>query len=528
MTARFRLAAPLAALAVVAVVAAACSPAPPKSGGSGDTNATLTIATTTDVVNYNPLIGNSRTDDWITDLMYPRLLTIDSSGTKKPYLAKDYGYSDPTTGYYDIRDDLKWSDGQAVTADDVAYTINAILKDKPAGNTTYGQMTNVDKAVAASRTRVELKLKRADSTVVTEVGFWMNVVPRHVFGKAGSVATFANASNWVSAGPYRLTSVAKGQSYTLERQTPYPFAPGGKPTVAKVVYRVYPDINTEILALKNGDVDLIANALPPAQVKNLKSAAGITVQEVPGLGYAHLAYNMTRKPLDRTAVRQALAHAVDYDAIRRVVLQGQAVTTGSSPIPPVLTDFTDPSLKEYAYDPEQSRTLLAQAGVSNLKLNLIYSLQDAVTAQWVSIVKDDAAKAGITINLQGMDRNTYLAKTNAGDYDIYAGNFAIMDDPTTNMALTYLPGGAINYSKVNDPALSALITRSQATTDKAKQKELVQQAAKLVHDNVYDNVMYMQNLYVAHSDKWSGFVVKPSELLSLVDPQSLANVKKTG
>ncbi len=529
MTARFRLAAPLAALAVVAVVAVACSPAPPRNGGgSGDTNATLTIATTTDVVNYNPLIGNSRTDDWITDLMYPRLLTIDASGTKKPYLAKDYGYSNPTTGYYDLRDDMKWSDGTPVTAADVAYTINAILKDKPAGNTTYGQMTNVDSASAPSKTRVELKLKRADSTVVTEVGFWMNVVPQHVFGKAGSVATFANASNWVSAGPYKLTSVAKGQSYTLERQAPYPFAPGGKPTASKVVYRVYPDINTEILALKNGDVDLIANALPPAQVKNLKSAAGITVQEVPGLGYAHLAYNMTRKPLDQTAVRQALAHAVDYDAIRRVVLQGQAVTTGSSPIPPVLKDFVDPSLKEYSYDPAQAKQLLAKAGVSNLKLNLIYSLQDAVTAQWVSIVKDDAAKAGITINLQGMDRNTYLAKTNAGDYDVYAGNFAIMDDPTTNMALTYLPDGAINYSKVDDPALSTLITQSQATTDKDKQKELVQQAAELVHDNVYDNVMYMQNLYVAHSDKWSGFVVKPSELLSLVDPQSLANVKKTG
>jgi peptide/nickel transport system substrate-binding protein len=151
-----------------------------------------------------------------------------------------------------------------------------------------------------------------------------------------------------------------------------------------------------------------------------------------------------------------------------------------------------------------------------------------VTAQWVSIVKDDAAKAGITINLQGMDRNTYLAKTAAGEYDIYAGNFAIMDDPATNMALTYLPKAAINYSLVDDPALTNLVTQAQQTTDKNAQKQIVQQAATLVHDNVYDNVMYLQNLYLAYSNKWSGFVVKPSELLSLLDPQSLANVKKTG
>jgi peptide/nickel transport system substrate-binding protein len=515
--------------AVAAATLAACSPAPPSTASAGGGNATLTIATTTDVVNFNPLVGNSRTDDWITDLMYPRLLTIDANGSKQPYLAKDYGYSNPTTGFYNLRDDMKWSDGQPVTASDVAYTINAIMKDKPAGNTTYGQLANVASATAPSPTRVELLLSRPDATVVSEVGFWMTVVPQRVFQPAGSVATFANNSNWVSAGPYKLVSAVKGQSYTLDRVTPYPFAPNNTPTLAKIVYRVYPDINTEILALKNGDVDMIANSLPPAQVKNLQSATGIKVQEAPGLGYAHMTYNMSRKPLDKLPVRQALAHAVDYNAIRSVVLQGQAVSTGSAPIPPVLKNFVNSSLLEYSYDPNLSKQLLQQAGITGpLTLNLIYSLQDAVTAQWVSIVKDDAAKAGITINLQGQERNTYLANTAAGNYDIYAGNFAIMDDPATNMALTYLPKAAINYSLVNDPQLTQLITQAQQTTDKDAQKQLIWQAATLVHDNVYDNVMYMQNLYFAYSDKWSGFVVKPSELLSLVDPQSLANVKKTG
>jgi peptide/nickel transport system substrate-binding protein len=519
----------VAALAAASAVAA-CSPSAPAKTAGGSSDATLTIATTTDVVNFNPLVGNSRTDNWITSLMYPRLLTIDANGAKQPSLAKSYGYANPTTGFYELRDDLKWSDGQPVTASDVAYTINAILKDKPAGNTTYGQLVNVDSASAPSPTRVELKLKVPDSTVVTETGFWMNVVPQHIFEPAGSVAKFPNNSNWVSAGPYKLTTFAKGQSYTLERVTPYPFAPNNTPTVAKIVYRVYPDINTEILALKNGDVDAIANALPPAQVKNLQSASGIKVEQVPGLGYAHMSYNMGRKPLDNVKVRQALAHAVDYNAIRSVVLQGQALSTGSSPIPPALKDFVDPSLQEYTFDTNLSKQLLTEAGygaANPLSLTMIYSLQDAVTSQWATIVKDDAAQAGITINLQGMDRNTYLAKTAAGEYDIYAGNFAIMDDPTTNMALTYLPKGAINYSVVNDPALNQLITQMQGTTDRAKQKQMAQQAAKLVHDNVYDNVMYMQNLYVAHSDKWTGFVIKPSELLSLVDPQSLANVTKS-
>lgn len=518
------------AVAVLAGMVGACAPS--KQEASSSSKSELRIATTTDVVNYNPLIGNSRTDYWLTNLMYPHLLTISADGTKQPYLATKWGYTNPTTGFYEIRGDMKWSDGTPLTASDVAYTLNAVKKDKPAGTLT-GQLANFKSAKVVSPTRVELMLSKPDATVVPEVGFWGNIVPEHVFGKAGSVATFANDSNWVSAGPFKLTKAVKGQSYTLEHVTPYPFAPGGKPTVSRVVYKVYPDINTEILALKNGDVDTIANALPPAQVKTLQQTSGITVEAVPGLGYAHMTYNMSKKPFDNVKVRQAMAHAVDYASIRKVVLQDQAVSTGSSPIMPVLKQFYEP-LQEYQFDPALSRRLLQDAGYTAdsggkfpLSFRMIYSLQDAVTSQWAALVRDDAAKAGITIKLQGLERNTYLAKTDEGDFDIYAGNFAIMDDPATNMTLTYLPKGVINYSHVDSPELSALVTEAQATTDQVEQKRLVQEAAKLVHDQVYDNVMYTQNLYMAHRSSWTGFAVKPSELLSIVDPQSLANVKSS-
>ncbi len=521
----------LAVGAVVAVVGA-CAPSAPSSsggasaGGSGGSD-TLTIATTTDVVNLNPMLGNSRTDSWVTDLMYPRLLSVSATGSKEPYLATKWGYSaDGKTGYFELRDDFSWSDGQKLTASDVAYTINTIKTQNPKGGVVNGFMTNLDKATAVSPTRVELSLKQPDSIVIPEVGFWMTVVPEHVFSKHPKMDDFPNNSDWVSAGPYKLTSIAKGQSYTLDRVQPYPMAPGGKPTLAKVVFKVYPDVNTEILALKKGDVDVIANALPPAQVNNLKGTEGITVTQVPGLGFTHMTYNMKRPPMDNALVRQALAHAVDYNAVRSVAVQGQAVTANNSPITDSLKEFADPSLKEYAFDPEKSKALLAQAGVSKLSLSMIYSLQDPVIAAWATMVKDSAAQAGITINLQGLDRNTYLAKTNAGDYDIYAGSFAIMDEPVSNMALQYLPKGAINYSQVEDPQLTAVIQKAQGTVQREEQKKLVQQAAGYVHQNMIDNIMYVQNLNVAHSSKWDGFITKPSELLSIIDPASLANVHR--
>lgn len=530
-----------AAALSAALALGACAPEAPQSGGGTGggqevTDATLTIATTTDVVNYNPLVGNSRSDYWITNLMYPHLLSIGEDGEKEPELAKEWGYVDDTTGFYELESGLTWSDGKPLTAKDVAYTLNAVKRDAPAG-TLYGQLSNFDTATAVSDTRVEVKLTKPDASVIPEIGFWGNVVPQHVFEPAGSVAKFANDGSdggWVSAGPYVLTDVQRGQSYTLERKDDYPLVEGGKPKAAKVVYRVFPDVNTEILSLKNGDVDVIANSLPPAQVKELQNTEGVTVQEVPGLGYAHMTYNMTKPDLAKTDVRLALAHAVDYEAIRRVVLQDQAVSTGSSPIMPVLKQYYDDSIKEYEHNPEKSRELLDDAGYKAngegkypLSFRLIYSLQDPVTTQWATLVKDGAAEAGITIELQGLERNAYLAKTDAGDFDIYAGNFAIMDDPATNMSLTYLPDGAINYSYVDDPELTKLIQQAQVTFERDEQVPILQEAAKKVRDNVYDNVMYTQNLYVAHRSDWSGFTVKPSELLSIVNPISVASATKS-
>ncbi|MFJ3391333.1 ABC transporter substrate-binding protein [Leifsonia aquatica] len=527
-----------AVLAASALALSACAPsAPPAASTATAGSQTLSVATTTDVVNYNPLVGNSRSDYWITNLMYPHLLSIANDGSKEPQVATKWGYVDDTTGYYEIRDDLKWSDGEPLTAEDVAWTMNAVKKDKPSG-TFYGQLTNLDTATAVSKTRVEFTLTKPDSSIVEEIGFWGNIVPKHVFEKAESVATFPNDGSdggWVSAGPYKLTKVQIGQSYTLERVEDYPLVEGGTPLSASVVYRVFPDINTEILALQSGEVDVIANALPPAQVAKLKATSGIAVEEAVGLGYAHMTYNMNNADLAKVEVRQALAHAVDYDAIRKVVLQGQAVSTGSSPLMPVLKDYYDKSIKEYAFDTDESRTLMEKAGYTAgsdgmfpVKFRLIYSLQDSVTSQWATLVKDSAAKAGIAIELQGTERNTYLAMTNKGDFDIYAGNFAIMDDPVTNMTLAYLPGGAINYTYVDDAKLNDLIAQGTATTDKDDKVKLMREAAKIVRDNVYDNIMYTQNLYFAHSSKWTGFVSKPSELLSIVNPVSLASAHPAG
>lgn len=533
----FAVAAALAA--TVAFTLSACAPAAPDAKAPNEagpvvvSDKTLSIGTTSDVVNFNPVLGNSRTDSWVTNLMYPHLLMIDEKGKKQPNLATEWGYVDDKTGFYEIQEGLTWSDGEPLTAEDVAWTLNAVKRDEAPG-TFFGQLGSLDEATAVSETRVELKLVAPDSSIIDEIGFWGVVVPKHIFEPQGSIADFSNDGSdggWVGLGPFVMSDFQVGQHYTLERVEKYPLVEGGVPGPAKVVFRVYPDVNTEILALQSGEIDVIANALPPAQVDKLSKTDGIEVYEAPGLGYAHMVYNMEHPDLAKTEVRQALAHAVDYEAIRSVALLGQAVSTQSSPLMPVLADYHDDSLSEYAFDPEKSRELLEKAGYEadaqgnfGLKFTLIYSLQDSVTAQWAQMVKDSTAQAGIEVELKGAERNTYLAMTNEGNYELYAGNFAIMDDPVTNFSLSYLPGAAINYTRVDDPKLNALIEEAIVTFDESKKIDIMREANKIVHNEVYDNIMYTQNLFFATSSKWSGFEALPSELLSIVNPNSIASL----
>jgi peptide/nickel transport system substrate-binding protein len=520
-----------------ALVVSGCGPSAPaedSSSGSGTDKTTITIATTTDVANFNPLLGVSFSDFWINDLMYPTLLKMDSEGTKVPSVATDWGYTSPTEGFFELRDDMKWSDGEALDAEDVAWELNAVMRDKPPGIVT-GFMNNFASAEATSPTRVEVTLSQPDNTLIPEVGFWMRIVPEHVFSTVDNIGTFANSADWVSAGPYKLTNVTKGQSYTLERVEPYPMAPNGTPTMEKVVFRVYPDVNTEILALKNGDVDIIGNSLPPSQVEPLKKTDGIKVQEVPGLGYTLMTYNVKHTPLDNVLIRQALAHAVDNETIRDVVLQGQGESTNSQAIAPVLSDWVDPKAEEYSFDPDLSRKLLTQAGLQPdadgkfpLTLSLVYSLVDPVISQLAPLVKDQAAEAGITIELQGVDRNTFLQKGKAGDFDIFANSFSIQDNPITGMLLGFTPGAANDYTFADDPELLDLLHRAATSEDPDQQIDLGRQAARMASEKVYANVLFMQNLSVAYRDGWENFEVQPSQLLSILNPGSLANVTHNG
>lgn len=531
---RWRVAVALGAVAALGLSGCSLNEDNASSGsGSGD-GSVLRIGTTTDVSNFNPLQSLSKTDSWILNAMYPHLLRIDENAKKAPELAKEYKYEDDgKTAVFTLRDDFKWTDGKPVVAEDVKFSAEMIMKYK-LGNVA-AKLTWVESIEAPDTTTVKFKLSQPYAPFAEGVGFWMSIVPKHVFESAGDLSKFPNDSNWVGAGPFVLDSMTKGQRYVMKRNENYPLAPGGKAAVSQVEYRVYPDVNTMMLALRNGDIDMMGTPVPVSAAKTFENDSKIKLQKVGALGFAHLTYNMNNKHLAKQEVRQALSMSVDTKAIISSVLQGDAQQM-AGPISPIFADYDNTEIQPYAYDPDGAKAKLTAAGYRDgngdgffdgLTIGVACDQSNANITRVVQLFRESAAKAGIKLENQCVERNTFLTRTKNGEYDIDATQWGVFDNPMDQLRSTYLssnPGG-INYNLLKSDEMDKLINDAAGTTDPEAFKVKIKNIDKVVHEQAYLTPLYVENFQFAYNaSKFTGFVASPSDLLGMVTAYSLAQV----
>lgn len=536
----------LTAVFLIAGCASGGSKDPVGNGGSGGSNngqptdttgepqfgGTLVVGTLTDVGNFNPLVSNSVTDSWVLNNMYPTLIVFNEAGERIPYFAKSWHYEDDgLKAVFVLRDDVTWDDGTPFTSADVKFTAELIMEHQVGlVGSMLGDVASVD---APDDHTVVFNLKQPYGPFLTSIGFWMKIVPKHAWEHVEDPNTYANNENIVSAGPFKLTKYEKGQYYRLDRVDNFPLAPAGKAYLDSIMLRVYPDMNTMILALKKGDIDAIGNPIPAASVKDVEGTPGLTIGKTASLGYAHMTYNLHNPHLAKQPVRQALIMATNKEAIQQIVLLGNAMSLPTV-VSPVLGDSFNPDVKDFPFDPEAARNLLKEAGYTetngvfaDLEFDLIYDQGNVNISKWAKMVADDAIKAGIKINLNGMERNTYLDRARARDFDIYAGSWGIMDEPADYFALLFSPDGFINYGNVDDPDLMALVDEARYSTDPATTKAAVYKVQEYVQAQAYVNTLYVETYNLAYNtDKFAGYKIFPSDLRGFMDPLSLSNIHK--
>jgi peptide/nickel transport system substrate-binding protein len=376
-------------------------------------------------VNGNDIMGN------VCDTLVT--LDYDSPSQVKPKLAESWSVAaDGKTITFKLRPDLKFPSGRAATADDLAWSIRRVLKLNfgNAANLTEWGFTAAN-AEASFRVvdplTLEVKLTDAYPAQLLLTGaFATNVsmmLDREAGEKNAKGEDLGNAwfkTNSACVGPYRVRTWNANDVLILERNEVYW---GPKPALPRIVIRHVPESGAQRLMIEKGDAD-VARLLNSDDLKALEGSKDVRIEQTPMQGYIHLMFNTTDPVFANPKVRHAFRYLIDYDGLAKTVMAYQGVPRASV-VP--LGAFGALDAKEgqpFALDVAKARALLAEAGVPTLQRKLLLSSATPYP-DLAQHIQANAAKAGVTLDLEQMAPAALFTKARAREYQVMLINWGV-------------------------------------------------------------------------------------------------------
>lgn len=326
---------------------------------------TLVVGQSVDVGALEPALVGSRAESNIFNHVFATLYEIADDGTLQPYLANSYSISEDGTEWtFTLNEGLVCHDGEALTADDVAYSFNRAADPENAftGNTVGFVFPSIGflEARADSDLEVTIVTDRQQSEPL-RLGL-ISEVYVHCQDYYSGITLEEAAENPVGSGPYRFVEWVRDDYVLTEKVPDFPLR---DVYFEQIVWRVIPEASTRVAELIAGNVDVIAN-VPPDQIAAVDNSGVATVQAVAGTRRIYVGFQFSEEfseepgweAIQDPAVRIALQHAVDVPTICETLLGTECERASSMVNPP----NNNPDLTAYAYDPEQAEALLDEAG----------------------------------------------------------------------------------------------------------------------------------------------------------------------
>ena len=541
-----RLVTAAAALALMVAPAAVAAPA------QAEDPVVLTIGVGEDIDSANPFTGLSSLAYEIFTLQYPTLTQYASEDFGiVPGLAESWEES-PDQKYwtYTLRPGMKWSDGQPLTAEDVAYTFNRIINGKYEKTNFGSYAANMVKAEALDDVTVRIEVSKP-SPVMDHL--FVFILPKHIWegidGKA--VRKYENVgtpeSPTVGSGPFVMVERQPGQFTRLQVN---PNWWGGKRPVDEVIFKVFNNPDALGQALKSGEIDF-AQGLDLGVYESLQGIPEITTVSAQPASYSEIAFNTGAaledgKPigdgnplLKDKALRQALNWAVDRQAIVDKVLGGQGAP-GTTVIPPLYTQWHLDPANPYSYDPAKAGQLLDAAGYpvgadgiradaqgNRLSFRLTFRTDDPNSQKSAEFVQSYLKDVGVEITLKGVSEDALYEIVGQGNFDMFEWGWGVEPDPNymlstfTCGARSYEEDGTI-YANLSDsfycnPEYDKLYEQQAQETDFAKRQEIVKQMQQMLYDDApYLITYYANGLEAYRNDRFTGWVSQPADNGTLV------------
>jgi peptide/nickel transport system substrate-binding protein len=460
------------------------APAAVKRGG------TLIVGADVNPVGLDPALTTAFSSVAIYEQLYSSLLTLDSGTNKvKPDLAESWSQIDPNTLELKVRQGVKFHSGRELTADDVKYTWDRLVNP----NLTVPLKNYIGPGAVAQvvdKYTVRLKNDPVYAPLLSVIADRRPtaIVDRDVVEKNGDLQ---NAD--AGSGPFKLVEYTPDVRVILEKNSSY--YEKDRPILDRIEFRIIPDEQARIAAIRAGEVDLTV-LKDPKTARLLRDEQNIVLNDVPSFWRSTPVINEQHKPLDDVRVRQALCYATDRQEIINTVLLGEGVPTG--PIPPGETDWAIPITAEnfptYQYNPDKARQLLKDAGAEGLKIGIQAAPAYAPDIPTAQVLQSQWKKVGIDLQLQQLEWAAVLKAQQDGTFDLNLTFNTNRPDPDTYLSVGHSKF-VQNWGKYNNPQMDALIEKGRSTTDLATRKQVYADVQRLFATEVPSLYLYVIKNY---------------------------------
>jgi peptide/nickel transport system substrate-binding protein len=501
----------------------------------------LTEGSLSDPTTFNGVFSTDTASSTIIGMMFAGLIDLKASGDLIPVIAKEVPKveSDQLTYKFNLRQDVKWSDGQPLTADDVVFTYSLMAGstyDYKAINSRYWPDLEqyLASVTAPDKYTVIMKTKLPYAPFLTGYVIPVPPLPKHVLEPVvqKSAADFRKAdfnfAPTVVSGPFMFDRWDKSQQVVVKAN------PGhylGRPNLDSYVIKTVSDGMAIANQLKTGEIDF--GGIEPSLWDDMATANNVNRISFGAPGWDYYAYNMDpanqRRPVTGKSlgdpstgktVRQALYYAVDRKSLADKVYfkQADVATTVEPPTSWALST----NVTKYPYDPKKASDLLDQAGWKagpdgvrvkdgvRLSFEVITNVGNKARETTIQVLAESWKKIGVEAQPKPIQFTEYVKTSTTRDFDMVMGGIASGVDPDLSQIYhSRVIGKGLNRMGYHSPQLDDMLDKAVQVLDQSKRKQIYAQVQQILMDDLPAGMLVWPRALVAVSKRVQNFGIGP-------------------
>ena len=459
----------------------------------------LVMPVSSTVTSLNRLL-ESYAEGWFQLASYTDELFYAAPDETRYYLAESCEISDDGLVYtVKLRDNLKWHDGEAITADDVVFTMACVADTNNGASFTNVAYVGEDAVVVekVDELTVTFTLKAPSASYFELLGDLV-LIPEHAFGgNTEIVSAEANLTD-IGSGPYKVVEFNDGESLILEKFENYY---GDEPQIDTIVYKVIGDASSQEIAFQNGEINYVSLSTAAAAAA-YEGKDGVSVYTVPEGKVKYLAWNKFCATWENPDMVKAIFLALNQEEIIAGAygIMGQPANTilGNQNL------YQDSSIKGYTQDLETAKALAESSGIAGKTITLYYNQERTYQKETALIIQQQLKAINVTVDVQGVDSTRFfeIIFSEQDDYELFLNEYGATGDPDSVVKGMYNGTWGCNVDTSDE--MLALFNEGSVTADPVARQEIYSQLQQLAVDQYLVYPVAYPNLCFAVTSNLKG------------------------